>query len=68
MEDLLHKLEQQIREMLSHHSALKHSNQELRQGKHALSHKNEALMAKQQKAISQIEILVSRLKSIERIP
>jgi hypothetical protein len=60
MEELLFRLEVQIKQLIDRHDQLKSSNQELHQGK-------EILLTRQQKAVSQIEGLVSKLKAIEKI-
>jgi uncharacterized protein (TIGR02449 family) len=65
MEDLLIRLEAQIKELIDQHNQLKQSNQQLHHGKFTLAREKELLLVKQQKAISQIQILVSKLKSIE---
>jgi uncharacterized protein (TIGR02449 family) len=67
MEDLLHRLEKQIRDLVDQHQQLKHNNHHLQQGKYVLSREKEALVTRQKKAIAQIETLVSRLKAIETI-
>lgn len=66
MEELLLRLEKRIKELADQHDWLKHSNLQLHQGKSLLTLEKEALLAKQQKAISQIETLVSKLKAIEK--
>lgn len=68
MEELLQRLERQIKELIDQHDQLKVSNQQLNQGKFSLVLDKETLLAKQKKAISQIEMLISKLKSIEKIP
>ena len=68
MEDLLQHLETKIRDIVDQHHSLKHANVQLNQGKHQLIREKEALLAKQQKAITQIESLVSKLKTIEKLP
>lgn len=68
MEELLQRLERQIKELIDQHDQLKTSNQQLHQGKFVLVRDKETLLAKQKKAISQIEMLISKLKSIEKIP
>lgn len=65
MEELLHHLEQRIKQLIDQHDRLKHNNQQLNQGKFLLVREKEALVAKQQKAANQIENLVSMLKTIE---
>lgn len=62
MDDLLYHLEQQIRSLIDQHDGLKQYNQQLQHNKAMLAHKYEALLVKQQKAITQIETLVSKLK------
>lgn len=66
MEELLQRLEKRIKELADQHDRLKHSNLQLHLGKSVLTREKDVLLAKQQKAISQIETLVSRLKSIEK--
>lgn len=68
MEELLQRLETKIRDLIDKHDHLTHSNLQLNQGKVSLSREREALLLKQQKAISQIEGLVTRLKSIGKMP
>ncbi len=65
MEELLQHLEQRIKQLIDQHDRLKHNNQQLSQGKSTLTREKEALLAKQQKAATQIETLVSLLKTIE---
>jgi hypothetical protein len=66
MEELLQRLEKRIRELADQQHWLKHSNLQLHQGKSLLALEKEALLAKQQKAIAQIETLVSKLKALEK--
>lgn len=68
MDELLHRLEKQIKELIDQHDQLKLSYQQLNQGKFLLAREKELLIARQQKAISQIESLVSKLKAIEKTP
>lgn len=68
MEDLLQRLERQIKELIDQHDQLKHSYQQFAQGKFMLAREKELLLSKQQKAITQIESLVSKLKKIEKSP
>jgi uncharacterized protein (TIGR02449 family) len=65
MEELLHRLEKRIQLLVEQHDRLKDSNLQLHQGKSILVRERDALLARQQKAISQIETLVSKLKAIE---
>lgn len=66
MEELLYRLEQQIKNLVDQYDQLKRSNQQLHHGKFLLVREKESLVAKQYKAISQIQNLVSKLKAIER--
>ena len=68
MEDLLQRLEKKIRDLIDQQDRLEDTNQQLHQGKSLLARENDALLEKQQKAISQIESLVTKLKTIEKIP
>ena len=65
MDELLERLEKRIKDLAEQHDRLKHSNLQLNEGKSTLVREKELLLAKQQKAISQIETLISRLKAIE---
>lgn len=67
MDELLKRLEKQIKALIDQHEQLTFSNEKLQQGKHSLTRERELLLAKQQKAISQITILVSKLKEIEKV-
>lgn len=67
MEELLQSLEKRIKELIDQQTRLKHANLQLHQGKHMLVREKEALLAKHQKAILQIESLVARLKAIEKL-
>lgn len=67
MEDLLLQLESRIRNLLEQQDNLKHSNKELNQGKFSLARENEKLLDRQEKAVSQIQALVTKLKAIEKI-
>jgi uncharacterized protein (TIGR02449 family) len=68
MEELLQRLEKKIKELVDQHDRLKHSNMQLHHSKSVLAREKDALLAKQLKAISQIETLVARLKAIEKLP
>jgi SMC interacting uncharacterized protein involved in chromosome segregation len=59
MDELLKHLEKQIRELAGQHEQLKQDSQQLH-------HSKRLLQSKQQKAINQIETLISSLKSIEK--
>ncbi len=67
-DELLHLLELKIKDLLARHDKLKQTTSQLQNGKSLLLEEKETLMQKQQRAISQIETLVSRLKSIEDLP
>ena len=67
MEDLLQRLETQIKALIDQHDQLKLSNQQLHHGRFTLAREKELLLARQQKAAIQIEALVSKLKAIEKI-
>ena len=67
MEDLLQRLEKQIKDLIEQHDQLKYSNQQLHHGKYTLAREKELLLTKQQKAVTQIEGLISKLKEIEKI-
>lgn len=67
MDDLLKHLETQIKSLVERQVDLKQSNQQLYSSSGTLSREKEQLVARQQKAITQIESLVSKLKAIEKI-
>ena len=66
MEELLHSLEKRIRELVDQHDKLRYSSLQSSQGKSLAAKEKDSLLARQQKAISQIETLVARLKAIEK--
>lgn len=66
MEELLQRLERRIKHLIEEHDRLMHVNQVLHQGKFVLHREKESLLVKQQKAIGQIEALISKLKSLEK--
>lgn len=65
MDELLKHLEKQIKDLVSQHIELRHHNQQLYQGKFLIAREKDSLLTKQQKAVNQIEALVSKLKAIE---
>ncbi len=65
MDELIKRLESQIKSLIGHYGHLKNSNQKLHQSKFSLVREKELLFTKQEKAIKQIESLVSKLKTIE---
>jgi uncharacterized protein (TIGR02449 family) len=66
MDEMLNELEQKIRTLLTQHEKLEWAHSQLQQGKSILSKEKESLLTKQKQAISYIETLVSKLKSIEK--
>jgi hypothetical protein len=67
MEDLLIRLERQIKALIDQHKHLEQSNQRLSHVQSMLAREKELLLSRQQKAITQIQMLVSRLKTIEKL-
>ena len=65
MDELLQQLEKQIKGLIDQQDQLATANQRLNQGKSLLVREKATLLEKQKKAVSQIEGLVSRLKTIE---
>ena len=65
MEEILARFENQLKQLIDRHNKLKRAHHELQLGKFTLSREKESLLIQQRKAISQIETLVTRLKSIE---
>ena len=63
---LLDSLEQQIKSLIQKFERLQHENAELRRAKGLLAMEKEQIVEKQKSAISQIENMVTRLKSIEK--
>jgi len=66
MDDLLQRLEKKLKDLIDRHDQLALSNQQLHQNKFKILAREKALTTKQQKAITQIETLISRLKEIEK--
>jgi len=66
MEELLQHLELKIKELVHQQTKLQQTNTQLYHGKSSLSRERDGLLAKQKKAISQIETLVARLKALEK--
>ena len=66
MDELLQRLEKKIKDLIDQHDGLKNSHQKLHQSKFVLTRDHEFLLMKQQKAITQIETLISKLKAIEK--
>ena len=65
MDDLFKQLEARIKTLKQRCDLLEHTNLQLKQSKSILLREKETLLAKNKVAISQIENMVSRLKSIE---
>lgn len=68
MEELLRHLEARIKKLIDQQDQLKKANEQLHQGKFHLVREKDLLLDHTKKAINQIETLVTRLKSIEKIP
>jgi uncharacterized protein (TIGR02449 family) len=67
MEEMLQHLEKHIKKLIDQHDQLKQANVELHKSKHLLVRDKDLILARQHKAISQIETLVSKLKAIEKL-
>jgi uncharacterized protein (TIGR02449 family) len=65
MDELLARLEARIKALIQRHSQLENANLHLNQSKSLLAREKDLLVAKNKAAVSQIELMVSRLKSIE---
>lgn len=65
MEELFQHLETRIKTLVDQQRQLEQVNQQLQQGKVMLMREKDTLQESQKKAISQIESLVSKLKTIE---
>lgn len=66
MDDLLQQLEMRLRSLIQKYELSKNQNTNLQQTQILLSREKELLLAKNKVAISQIENMVLRLKSIEK--
>lgn len=66
MDDLLKRLEGQIKSLVDQHDQLKQTNYQLQTSRGTLSREKDTLLSRQQKAISVIESLVNKLKTIEK--
>lgn len=66
MDDLLQHLEKRIKHLIAEHERLLQVNDALHQGKFMLKREKDTLLVKQEKAIDQIEALISKLKAIEK--
>lgn len=67
MDELLQHLEMKLKGFVEQQAELKKTNKHLYQSKSMLAHEKELMLVKQQKAVTQIEALVSKLKAIENI-
>lgn len=67
MDELLKTLEEKVKVLIDQHDRLKSSNQKLNQNKDVLLLDNDMLVIKQHQAIKQIEDLISKLKTIEKL-
>lgn len=65
MEEILQRLEVRIKALIQRCALLENANLNLKQNKSLLTRERDMLMAKNKAAITQIETMVSRLKSIE---
>lgn len=65
MDELFQKIEARIRFLIQEFQHLSHVNDELKQNKRHYSHEKERMLSKHQGIIAQIELMVTRLKSIE---
>lgn len=66
MDDLFKRLERQLKNLLDQHDQLRHAHTQLQQSRHLLSRDKDILLTRQQKAISTIESLLNKLKTIEK--
>lgn len=65
MDELIQKIEARIRFLVQEFQYLSQMNAELKQNKRHLSHEKDKMLSKHLSIISQIENMVTRLKSIE---
>lgn len=65
MDELFQQLETQIRTLIERCGQLERDNLELEQNKLLLLHEKETISAKNKLVVSQIENMISRLKTIE---
>lgn len=66
MDELLARLEMRMRMLINDYNELLVAHRGLDQGRFKLTGEKEALLVKQQQVISQIEMLVSKLKTVEK--
>ncbi len=67
MEEIVTKLELQLKSLVERFEQLKVSNASLKRNQVVLVREREALLAKNKLAVTQIENMVARLKSIEQL-
>lgn len=67
MEEILKRLERQIKSLVDQHDMLRQSNVQLQSAQGTLSREKEQLLARQEHAVGKIESLVSKLKAIEKL-
>lgn len=65
MEELLHRLEKRIKNLIEQHDQLKQLSHQLTHSKTHLSREKDVLTARNERAIEQIRLLLTRLKAIE---
>lgn len=68
MDDILHRLELQIKKLVESQGQLEQTNAELNHRTKKLVEEKKALIIKQHKAVSHIKSLIVKLKTIERLP
>ncbi|OGT45896.1 MAG: hypothetical protein A3E83_02290 [Gammaproteobacteria bacterium RIFCSPHIGHO2_12_FULL_41_20] len=68
MEELIQHLEAKIKTLMQTCQSLKHSNHQLQAGGRLILEENQSLLLKQERAISQIETMLSKLKTLENAP
>lgn len=66
MEDLIHQLEAQIKLLKQKYERAEQTNAKLRQHVANLNRQKEILLGRNKLAVSQIENIVSRLKTLEK--
>ncbi len=66
MDDVINHLKAKIKSLIQAHEQLKKENNHLYQNQFLLNREKEILQAKHKVAISQIETMVFRLKSLEK--
>ncbi len=67
MDEVIMNLEERIQFLVKQCEQLQYTNSKLKQNQAELTRERDSLLTKQKIAISQIESMVSRLKSIENL-